>query len=101
MAPVDRPSDPPASPARPRVRKPRPLARRLAALGAAVLLVAGLAIFLTPLPFGAVMVGLALVVLVRVSPTARLLRRGFTRRYPASARRLDALRLRVRDYLRR
>ena len=101
MAPVDPHPDSPASPARPRVRKPRPLARRLAALGAAVLLVAGLAVFLTPVPFGAVMIGLALVVLVRVSPTARLLRRGFARRYPASARRLETLRLRVRDYLRR
>jgi hypothetical protein len=73
----------------------------LAALGGAVLLVAGLAVFLTPLPFGAVMVGLALVVLVRVSPTARLVRRGFTRRYPATAARLDALRRRVRAHLRR
>jgi hypothetical protein len=66
-----------------------------------VLLVAGLAVFLTPLPFGAVMVGLALVVLVRVSPTARLARRAVTRRYPATAARLDTLRQRVRAYLRR
>jgi hypothetical protein len=47
------------------------------------------------------MVGLALVVLVRVSPTARLVRRGLSRRYPATARRLDTLRRRVAVRLRR
>jgi hypothetical protein len=101
MAPVDPPPETVGASVRRRGRKPRPLARRLAAVGAAVLLVAGLAVFLTPLPLGAAMVGLALVVLVRVSPTARLVRRGLSRRYPATARRLDTLRRRVAVRLRR
>ncbi|MBK1670437.1 hypothetical protein CKO28_20645 [Rhodovibrio sodomensis] len=90
---------PPSRSARP--RKPRPLARRLAALGATALLIAGLAVFVTPLPLGGLMVGLALVVLVRVSPTARLVRRSLTRRYPHTARRLDATRRRIAARLRR
>jgi hypothetical protein len=47
------------------------------------------------------MVGLALVVLVRVSPSARLARRGLTRRYPLTARRLDSLRRRIAGRVRR
>ena len=101
MSPIDPPPDSAPPHRRVRARKPRPLTRRLAALGAAVLLVTGLAVFLTPLPFGAVMVGLALVVLVRVSPSARLARRGLTRRYPLTARRLDSLRRRIAGRVRR
>jgi len=82
-------------------RKPRPMVRRLAASGAAALLIAGFVVFVTPVPLGGIMIGVALVVLIRVSPTARLVRRRLTRRSPDTARRLEALRLRVRAYLRR
>jgi hypothetical protein len=87
------------TPARP--RRPRPLVRRLSAVAAAGLLVAGMAVFLTPVPLGGLMIGLALVVLVRVSPTARLVRRALTRRYPATAGRLEAMRRRIAARLRR
>ncbi|MBK1695876.1 hypothetical protein [Rhodovibrio salinarum] len=99
MAPVDPTSSPAAS--RTRARKPRPLGRRLAAVGGALLLGTGLVVFVTPIPFGGIMVGVALAVLIRVSPTARLVRRTLSRRYPDTARRLEALRQRVRAYLRR
>jgi hypothetical protein len=58
-------------------------------------------VFLTPVPLGGLMIGLALVVLVRVSPTARLVRRALTRRYPATAGRLEAMRRRIAARLRR
>jgi hypothetical protein len=80
-------------------RRPRPLGRTLAALGAAALLALGLVVFLTPLPFGALLVGVALVILIRISPTARLVRRALARRYPETARRLDRLRQAVRARL--
>jgi hypothetical protein len=66
-----------------------------------VLLVFGVAVFVTPIPFGALMIGVALVVLVRVSPYARLVRRGLARRYPQMARRLEEMRQRVKALSRR
>lgn len=67
--------------------------RKLACVtGGLTLVVIGVPIFVTPIPFGLPLIALGLFLLLRTSSWARLLRRRLTRRYPQTARRLDAAR---------
>lgn len=67
--------------------------RRLAGVTGGLTLVAiGVPIFVTPIPFGLPLIALGLFLLLRTSSRARLLRRRLARRYPETARRLDAAR---------
>lgn len=75
--------------------------RRLAGVTGGLTLVAiGVPIFVTPIPFGLPLIALGLFLLLRTSSRARLLRRRLARRYPETARRLDAARGVLTDSLR-
>ena len=76
--------------------------RKLAGVTGGLTLVAiGVPIFVTPIPLGLPLIALGLFLLLRTSSRARLLRRRLTRRYPETARRLDAARGVVTGSLRR
>jgi hypothetical protein len=60
--------------------------------GGLTLVAIGVPIFVTPIPFGLPLIALGLFLLLRTSSRARLLRRRLARRYPETARRLDAAR---------
>lgn len=76
--------------------------RKLAGVTGGLTLVAiGVPIFVTPIPLGLPLIALGLFLLLRTSSRARLLRRRLTRRYPETARRLDAARDVVTGSLRR
>ena len=67
--------------------------RKLAGVtGGLALVVIGVPVFVTPIPLGMPLIALGLFLLLRTSSWARLLRRRLTRRYPETARRLDAAR---------
>lgn len=75
--------------------------RNLAGVAGGLTLVAiGVPIFATPIPLGLPLIALGLFLLLRTSPRARLLRRRLARRYPETARRLDAARGALTDSLR-
>jgi hypothetical protein len=57
----------------------------------ALLVVVGVPLFISPIPLGALVVGVGLALLWRTSRRARLVRRALRRRWPALAGRLDRL----------
>ena len=76
--------------------------RKLAGVtGGLTLVVIGLPVFVTPIPLGTPLIALGLFLLLRTSSWARLLRRRLARRYPETARRLDATRAVLTDSVQR
>jgi hypothetical protein len=61
-----------------------------------MLIVIGIPVFVMPIPLGAAMIATGTVILMKASPRARLFRRQFARRYPATNGRLMSWRMRFR-----
>ncbi|SDG34105.1 hypothetical protein SAMN05216241_10968 [Limimonas halophila] len=73
------------------MRKRRNRFRAVLAATGALLVVVGVPLFISPIPLGALVVGVGLALLWRTSGRARLVRRVLRRRRPVLAERLDRL----------